>query len=240
MFSIVEIIGYIASFFVAISLLMVSIVKLRVLNLVGSLTFVIYGVFIGSIPLIITNGFICAVNVFYLLRMFNRDISRFTYLTIEKGEKRRVMRFVESFKNDILHFYPLFHEKKLDYAFSSGNVYLAVQDFTTVGFAYYLPIPEPEMCKNDDEKALIQYIHAELFPQKSVYLDVDYVTAKYRDIGISDRLYKEMAVDLGRNIDFILALNHADNRSHHKYLVKNGYKKQKQIGDQVLYSKTLV
>ena len=45
-----ELIGYLASFLVAISLLMVSIVKLRLINLAGSIVFIIYGFLHRFIP----------------------------------------------------------------------------------------------------------------------------------------------------------------------------------------------
>jgi len=61
-----EFLGYLASTLVAISLMMRSLTKLRVINLSGSLLFTIYGFSIGAYPVAALNAFIVLVNIFYL------------------------------------------------------------------------------------------------------------------------------------------------------------------------------
>lgn len=61
-----EFLGYLASILVAISLMMRSLTKLRVINLSGSLLFTIYGFSIGAYPVAALNAFIVLVNIFYL------------------------------------------------------------------------------------------------------------------------------------------------------------------------------
>ncbi|WP_194437170.1 YgjV family protein [Vibrio fluminensis] len=65
----VEILGYAASIMVAISLTMKDIVKLRVLNFIGCALFTAYGLMIDSWPVVLTNGFIACVNVYFLVKM---------------------------------------------------------------------------------------------------------------------------------------------------------------------------
>nr|WP_282437236.1 YgjV family protein [Vibrio amylolyticus] len=67
--NIVEILGYAASIMVAISLTMKDIVRLRVLNFIGCGLFTAYGLMIDSMPVVITNGFIACVNVYFLFKM---------------------------------------------------------------------------------------------------------------------------------------------------------------------------
>ena len=64
--SVVEVIGYLASALIVLSLAMTSVVRLRVISLIGSVTFVVYGALIGSTPVIITNAAIAALNVWFL------------------------------------------------------------------------------------------------------------------------------------------------------------------------------
>ncbi|MFD1096629.1 uroporphyrinogen decarboxylase [Salegentibacter chungangensis] len=64
--SLTEWIGYIASFFVAISFFMGNIIRLRIVNSVGCIAFIIYGVLIDSWPVIVTNAVIVGVNFYYL------------------------------------------------------------------------------------------------------------------------------------------------------------------------------
>jgi GNAT superfamily N-acetyltransferase len=62
----VELIGYAASALVVLSLAMSSVVRLRLLSLAGSCTFLIYAVQIRSVPIIITNLAIACINIWYL------------------------------------------------------------------------------------------------------------------------------------------------------------------------------
>jgi hypothetical protein len=62
-----DIIGYIASAIILISFLMKNMKKLRIVNTLGCGVFMIYGMLLDmSIPLIITNGAIIFINLYYL------------------------------------------------------------------------------------------------------------------------------------------------------------------------------
>lgn len=67
-FSTTEIIGYIASFGVLLSFLMKNIRTLRIINTIACSIFILYGIMLSySIPIIITNGAIVIINLYYLL-----------------------------------------------------------------------------------------------------------------------------------------------------------------------------
>lgn len=61
-----EYIGYAASAFVAISFLLKEINKIRLINLIGCLLFVVYGSMIDSVPVIVTNVLISMFQIYYL------------------------------------------------------------------------------------------------------------------------------------------------------------------------------
>ena len=61
-----EMLGYLASVFVALSLMMRSLTKLRVINLIGSVLFTAYGLIISAYPVAVVNAFIVLVNIYYL------------------------------------------------------------------------------------------------------------------------------------------------------------------------------
>ncbi|MFC7357192.1 YgjV family protein [Jejudonia soesokkakensis] len=65
-FDTTELIGYVASGVVLLSFFMKDIRVLRMVNSVGCSFFVLYGVLLGSIPIIITNVAILLVNFYYL------------------------------------------------------------------------------------------------------------------------------------------------------------------------------
>jgi hypothetical protein len=66
---VLEIVGYAASMLVAVSLMMSSILKLRIINLVGSMAFVVYGALIGAYPVAVVNLLIVFINLYYLRQM---------------------------------------------------------------------------------------------------------------------------------------------------------------------------
>ncbi len=65
--TLVEWTGYIAMFMLMISFLMKDIKKLRIINTIACLLFVVYGFMLHSYPIVISNAFISLVNLYYLL-----------------------------------------------------------------------------------------------------------------------------------------------------------------------------
>jgi N-acetylglutamate synthase-like GNAT family acetyltransferase len=100
---IVEWIGYIASAIILVSLLMSSILRLRWINLVGSVIFAVYGYLIGSIPVLIMNMGIVAVNSYYLSRIYGSK-EKFELLPIDKNSEYYSM-FMEYNKKEIQKFF---------------------------------------------------------------------------------------------------------------------------------------
>lgn len=65
----IEWIGYAASAMIAISLLMTSIVKLRILNTIGCILFVIYGTTVKAYPVAVANAIIIIINMYNLYKL---------------------------------------------------------------------------------------------------------------------------------------------------------------------------
>jgi hypothetical protein len=63
-----EWIGYLASVLIAISITISSSFYFRILNLIGSACFVVYGLFIGSYPVAVINTYCFGINIFHLIR----------------------------------------------------------------------------------------------------------------------------------------------------------------------------
>ncbi len=61
-------IGYSASLFIVLSFILKDIRKIRIVNMIGCICFVIYGIFSGMLwPVIIPNGLICFIQMYHLL-----------------------------------------------------------------------------------------------------------------------------------------------------------------------------
>ena len=72
--SLTELVGYLASLILMISFLMKNINTLRIINSVGALFFIAYGIMlVTSWPIIITNTFILGVNIYYLMKHFRSN-----------------------------------------------------------------------------------------------------------------------------------------------------------------------
>ena len=65
----IEWVGYLASIVIAISLIMSDIIKLRVINTIGCILFVIYGLSVGAYPVAFTNMLIVFINAYYLYKL---------------------------------------------------------------------------------------------------------------------------------------------------------------------------
>ncbi|WP_396146557.1 uroporphyrinogen decarboxylase [Flavobacterium sp.] len=73
-FTTTELIGYLASLVLMISFLMKNIIKLRIINSIGAILFIVYGFMLAiSWPIIITNAFILCVNTYYLMKHYNQS-----------------------------------------------------------------------------------------------------------------------------------------------------------------------
>lgn len=106
----VELLGYVASALVILSLTMRSVVRLRTISLCGSITFFAYGVLIGSVPIILTNVCIAAINIWFLSREFlvkpadrhDLGVSRI------RADSPFLQDFIEYHLDDIRSFQPEF------------------------------------------------------------------------------------------------------------------------------------
>lgn len=102
----VEVIGYLASALVVASLAMTSVVRLRIVSLVGSLVFVVYGALLPSVPIILTNTAVAALNIWFLRKEFapNRDLGAVPIAS----DAPFLLDFLRSHAADIAAFHPRF------------------------------------------------------------------------------------------------------------------------------------
>ena len=102
----VELIGYLGSILVAISLMMRSLLRLRLINLIGALFFTIYGLLLGAYPVAFLNGLIVFIDLYYLYQMW-RQKDFFTFLEVLPKSKY-MQAFVDFHKEDILEIIPTY------------------------------------------------------------------------------------------------------------------------------------
>lgn len=163
---VVEIIGYVASVLVAVSLMMSAILKLRVINLVGSSFFTVYGLLIGAYPVAFVNGFIALVNIYYLIQIFSSK-EYFDVLEVEHSSKY-LRYFLNLHEKDIKKYMP--------------EISLQPSEKWKVLFILRNGVPAGLFC-------------ADIHEDNNLFVNLDYVIPGYRDFKIGKYVYQKFFKD---------------------------------------------
>ena len=107
-----ELIGYAASLLVAFSLTMKSLQKLRIVNMIGAVVFIVYGLLIGAIPIAFLNTLILGVNVYNLWQMWQQK-DYFTLMQV-RADSAYLKKFLEFYRTEISEFVPTYQFKPAD------------------------------------------------------------------------------------------------------------------------------
>jgi hypothetical protein len=188
-----ELIGYIASVLVAVSLMMSSILRLRVINLIGAAFFTVYGFLIASVPVAAVNLFIVGINIFYLSRIFG---TREYFRILQVGADSVYLRhFIELNVADIERYQPEFRPR-----YQPGDlIFFILRDVVPAG----LVIGEPRA-------------------DGTLVVHLDYVLPGYRDFRVGQFVYVRHAAFLRQHgVRRIEA--HATTRMHVRYLRRMGF-----------------
>lgn len=160
---VLELVGYAASVLVAVSLMMSSILRLRVINLVGSLAFTVYGALIGAYPVAAVNGFIVLINLYYLRQMLRTK--EFFRLVSVRPDSEYIATFLSYHAAEIERFVPGF---AFDPA-STDNALFVLRDMMPAGL-------------------LLGRVH-----DGALHVALDFVIPQYRDFKIGRYLFQEEA-----------------------------------------------
>ena len=167
-----EMLGYAGSVIVAISLMMRSLARLRLINSVGCVVFIIYGVLIHAYPVAILDGFIVCINGFFLIRMY-RQQDYFQLLEISH-DSAYLSSLLDFYKDEVKQIYPDYVHN----AESNHPTWLVLRNMVPAGV----------------------FILERAGAQAKVLLD--YVIPTYRDFRVARFFYHEKAgYFLGQGID---------------------------------------
>ncbi|MBR5896064.1 MAG: hypothetical protein IKZ39_00420 [Lachnospiraceae bacterium] len=173
---IIETIGYVGTALVLISFLMTSVYKLRIINTIGSLVSVVYGVIMQVYPTVVLNTALALINIFFLWRHLSTKTENVYTIGRTWQNDPIVELFLNKYKDEIKEFFPSFEgisEKvNVAYIIMCGDTFAGILlgDF-----------------KEDNEL--------------DVYLD--FVTRAYRDFSVGNFLYRELAKDNVRKCRFM-------------------------------------
>ncbi|MGB7342021.1 MAG: hypothetical protein WBC91_24210 [Phototrophicaceae bacterium] len=207
-----EIIGYAASALVAIALLMTSILRLRIINTIGAIVFVIYGLLIGAYPVAFVNFIIILINL-YQLRKLSKLEDEFRLLDND-WESSYVQQFIDFHRDEIAKFYPSFFEKPLDPAEASIVIFV-LRNMLPVGL----------FIANDTVNG-------------QAVVKLDYVIPGYRDFKVGQYLYSQKT-DFFKSRGITQLISYSGNDVHAQYLERMGFVRDFATSDRRLYQLTL-
>lgn len=207
--SLVEIIGYLASVLIAVSMSMRSLVRLRLLGFIGSGIFSIYGLFIHSYPVFILNGYIAAAHLFRLLQIKNKS-EYFEIMRVPDVDTPFLKRFVDFYRDDLLHYFPDFSLEKL----KNPQIFFVFRNMIPTG----LFIAEPR-------------------DRETLEVLVDYVTPDFRDLKSAHFLFRRGKKIFGSK-GYRRYITRAYVKDHERYLKKIGFR-QISVNGQIYFQREI-
>lgn len=200
-----EIIGYVASALVAISLMMSSILKLRVINLIGAVIFTLYGLLISAYPVAAVNFIIVLIDLYYLYEIYAAK-EYFSLLEVQQDSKY-LARFLDFYDKEIKRFLPGFSYR----ASEQQLVFFMLRNLVPAGLFI-----------------------GELRSEGSLLVKLDFVIPDYRDFKIGRFLYAKNAEFFKRRgIQMIYSEPGSD--THANYLQRMGFVPERSGDNVVLY-----
>jgi hypothetical protein len=194
--STVELLGYVASVLVAVSLLMSSILRLRVINLVGAVCFTVYGLLIEAYPVAAVNFVIVLINLYRLYEIFAAP-EFFRLLEGVRPDSPYLAEFLRFHERDIRRFLPEF-----DFRVPADDVVLfALRNMVPAGLVLAAPGPEG-----------------------TLHVRLDYVIPGYRDFKVADFVFRDRAARL-RELGYQRVTSPPGNAEHEAYLKRVGFQK---------------
>ena len=158
----IEAFGYLGSFLILVSMLMTSVLKLRIINTIGSIIFTIYAIIIHSYPTALMNFALIIVNLYFLFKMTKTE-NHYRIVKV-KSDDLLLQEFLRYYEDDIYNCFP-----GLKYDLNEINrCFIIMNEDKPVGFTLGI-------CDKD-----------------SMELILDYTVQAYRDASIGNFLFSKL------------------------------------------------
>ena len=186
--------GYLASLFLIIALLVNGDIKFRIYNILGTVSFIIYGIIFSAWPVLLTNVILFFINVYYLRKLYEHKED---FELIEfSGDEKLAIKFLDFYREDIKTYFPDFNETQL-----VGNLNFVVLRDLVIAIIF----------------------SAEVLDYGDAVVALNYTTKKYRDYKVGKFIFeKEKQYLVSKGIKRIV-YKHAANKSHIQYLKTMGF-----------------
>ena len=127
-----EWLGYLASILIAVSLTMHSVLRLRIINLIGAIVFTVYGIWIHAFPVAAVNGFIIFIDLYFLLEM--RKNKEYFQPLLVNPNNLYLQEFLEYYAKDIAKYFPDFSFEEQQ---AERKYYFILRDMVPAGLVVF-------------------------------------------------------------------------------------------------------
>jgi hypothetical protein len=190
-----EAVGYAASALIIVSITQTSILRLRLLGLAGSLTFLFYALAIGAYPIAVVNAVAAAIHIWYLRKLIRHKDEVFRVLHV-LPTSRYLVDFLDFYSDEIRG------RLQPEFVYTPRPDQLAafvLRDMVPAGLLIGQPMPDG-----------------------TLRIDLDFVIPQYRDFKIGKYIYSSDS-DLFDGPAPTCVWTDASNRDHAGYLERMGF-----------------
>ena len=181
--------GYLASLFLIIALLVNSDIKFRIYNILGTISFIIYGIIFSAWPVLLTNVILFFINIYYLRKLYahKEDFELIEF----SGDEKLAIKFLHFYREDIKTYFPDFNETQLQ-----GNLnFVVLRDLV-----------------------IANIFSAQVLNNGDAVVALNYTSKKYRDFKVGKFIFEKEKQYLTLKGIKRIVYRHAANKSHIHFL----------------------
>ncbi len=187
--------GYLASLCLIMALLVKTEMNFRWYSLAGNVFFMFYALVLSAIPVLITNGILLVINLYYLRMLFRKE-EYFDLLEFQ-GQEKMIDKFLLYYNKDITGYFPGFRKEQLQ----GGLNFAVLRDLV-----------------------IANIFSARLMPNGDAEVNINYTLEKYRDFKVGNFIFqKESNFLKSKGVKRIIYRNVA-NKKHLRFLHVMGFK----------------
>jgi hypothetical protein len=193
--------GYFASLCLILALIINNDLKFRWFNTFGNIAFIIYAILLGTIPVLLTNGILLCINIFYLVKIYRRK-ENFELLEFN-GDEKLAQKFMEYYEKDMTHYFPRFRKEALQHNLN----FVVTRDLV-----------------------IANMFSASLSPNGDAFVELNYTLQKFRDYKVGSFIFeKEKDFLMEKGIKKIV-YTQVENKNHLDFLKVMGFTKEQIMG----------
>jgi len=196
----IPLIGYLASGFLAVALLVERALWFRWINLAGTLIFVVYGLLVGALPVALANGILLGINIVKLVSLSTRQ-EHFELARVRQGDEI-VASFLRFHRKDVQAYFP-------DFRFDSDE-----------GRICFMVLRDAK---------LANLFVARREGKGRVVVEINYTVPKFRDYKVGTFLF-EVNSDYLRAQGVTEIVTRSHNSGHTRFLGRMGFRRVSRDG----------